>query len=65
MTCCRRLSWSNAMQSGGSLRNRKEIERYKHMLEDYKILLYLDCKQGIKSWVPIGIVAVEGIKWFV
>ena len=35
------------------------------MLEDYKILLYLDCKQGIKSWVPIEIVAVEGIKWFV
>ena len=35
------------------------------MLEDYKILLYLDCKQGIKIWVPIGIVAVEGIKWFV
>ena len=30
----------------------KESRDLKHMLKDYKTLLYPDCKQGKKNWVP-------------
>ena len=44
----------------------KESRDLKHMLEDYRALLYQDCKQGQKKvGYHIGIVAMEGIKWFV
>ena len=44
----------------------KESRDLKRMLEDYRTLLYLDCKQGQKKvGYHIGIVAMEGIKWFV
>ena len=43
----------------------KELRDLKHMLEDYITLLYPDCKQGQKVGYHTGIVAMEGIKWFV
>ena len=43
----------------------KESRDLKRMLEDYKTLLYPDCKQGQKVGYHTGIVAMEGIKWFV
>ena len=44
----------------------KESRDLKHMLEDYRTLLYPDCKQGQKKiGYHIKIVAMEGIKWFV
>jgi hypothetical protein len=29
----------------------KESKKFEKMLEDHKNLLYLDCKQGHKSWI--------------
>ena len=44
----------------------KELRDLKRMLEDYRTLLYRDCKQDQKEvGYDIGIVAMEGIKWFV
>ena len=44
----------------------KESRDLKRMLEDYRISLYPDCKQGQKKvGYHIGIIAIEGIKWFV
>ena len=43
----------------------KESRDLKRMLEDYRTLLYPDCKQGQKVGYHTGIVAMEGIKWFV
>ena len=44
----------------------KESRDLKRMLEDYRTLLYRDCKQDQKEvGYDIGIVTMEGIKWFV
>ena len=44
----------------------KESRDLNHMLEDYRTLLYPECKQDQKKvGYHIGIVAIEGIKWFV
>ena len=43
----------------------KESRDLKRILEDYRTLLYPDCKQGQKVGYHTGIVAMEGIKWFV
>ena len=43
----------------------KESRDLKRMLEDYKTLLYPDCKQGQKVGYHTGIVAMEDIKCFV
>ena len=44
----------------------KESRDLKRMLEDYRTLLYPDCKQDQKEvGYHIGIIVMEGIKWFV
>ena len=43
----------------------KESRDLKRMLEDYRTLLYLNYKKDKKKvGYHIGIVAIEGIKWF-
>ena len=63
---CRRWSWSDAVRSWGSLSNRKGIERSEAYVGGLQNIIVPRLQTRPKEvGYHIGIVAMEGIKWFV